>query len=381
MERGSSMKRLIALCLAAALAVPCATYGASSRWQALGNDHRFMLDTSNYGIYPARMFMFSDALWIIPNVAAAPDNVLSGVLITSGTTAYAIHYNLPGTVGFNALRAGLAGAGGNLAGLGNNLRPMPDFMLARKMGDRVYAGRVVLGLAGSEPIKDKTASAMSIDLAGGVLMPTAMGDLDLGVRLATASFTDDAANVKSTGGISLNIDSRLIKDRGEGNKMVTLAGLMYQTQPTVKGGPEVSAMNVNLGLGRNQGYADKRMLVLGATADYTATTTKVAGAGDATTTAINLAYLGGYELPLNSWLIGRGGARADLTMTGGDNPGVNGTRSAFYYNFGVRTIYKKILVDFIFDRALLHRGPYAISGAGANLSTNVCLTYLFGPTK
>ncbi|MFA6107608.1 MAG: hypothetical protein WDA75_02455 [Candidatus Latescibacterota bacterium] len=381
------MKKALMILLLVALVVPAASYGASARWNALGNEHRFMLDTSNYGIYPARMFMFSDALWIIPNIPAGanvPDNVMSGLLVTSGNTAYAIHYNLPGTVAFGALRNALAApaAGANLNAIAGNLRPMPDFMVARKSGDKVWAGRLVMGLASSEPVADKTASAMSLDLAGGVQMPTSMGALDVGLRLAMASFSDEsgAAKIESDGGTGVNIDARLLMDRGEGVKLIPIAGIMFQAKPTVKGGPKVSALNVNLGLGYNKGFPDKRMLVTGAVLDYTTETTKIGGASAKTNTA-NLAYLGGYELPLNSWLIARGGARADMTMVGGDNPAVNGTRSVFYYNFGVRTIYKKVLVDAIFDRALFHRGPYILSGSGANMAGNICLTYLFGPTK
>lgn len=377
------MKKLLTVVLLAAL-VPCAVYGASARWQALGNEHRFMLDTSNYGIYPARMFQFSDALWIIPNNAAVPDGVMSGLLVTSGNTAYAVHYNLAGTVGFPALRSALTAAGGNLAGLAGSLRPAPDFMMARKSGSNIYAGRLVLGLASSEPRPDKTAGAMSVDLAGGVQMETSRGPLDVGVRLSMASFSDEsgAAKIESNGGTGVNVDARLLMDRGDGVKLIPIAGIMYQAKPTVKGAAEVSAMNVNLGLGYNKSFPDKRMLVSGVVLDYTAQTVKPPSGSDASTSTVNVAYLGGYELPLNSWLVARGGARADITRVGGDDSNANGTCSAFYYNFGVRTIYKKVLLDLIIDRAAFHRGPYVVSGqGGTNLSTNVCLTYLFGPTK
>jgi len=292
------MKKALMILLLVALVVPAASYGASARWNALGNEHRFMLDTSNYGIYPARMFMFSDALWIIPNNAAVPDGVLSGLLVTSGNTAYAVHYNLPGTVAFGALRTALTNAGGNLAGLAGNLRPMPDFMVAHKSGEKVWAGRLVMGLASSEPVADKTASAMSIDLALGVTTPTGMGDLDVGLRLALASFSDEsgAAKIESQGGTGMNLDARLLMDRGDGVKLIPIAGIGFLARPTVKDGPEEDTLNVTLGLGYNKGFSDKRMLVSGAVLDYCAKTTSFGGT-DATTSTINLAYLGGYELP------------------------------------------------------------------------------------
>ena len=82
------------------------------------------------------------------------------------------------------------------------------------MGDMTVGGRVALGLAGSEPVADKTASAMSVDVAGGATMPMAGGDLDVGVRVSMASFSDDSADIESTGGIGVNFDPANLVMRG-----------------------------------------------------------------------------------------------------------------------------------------------------------------------
>lgn len=371
------MKKLFLVSLIILLLAATSTgFAASARWLALGYDHRFMLDTSNYPIYPGRMLMFSDALWIVPNVAGVPDNMRSGLLVKKDDCAWAIHYNLPGAEGFSALRAALPAAGGNLAGLAGSLRPFPDIFLAKKVGDMTVGGRVVLGIAGSENALEEAASAMSVDVAAGVTKPIALGDLDLGVRVSMATFSDESPvkKIESTGGIGLGADVRLIMDKGEGKKLIPVLRVHYVTDPVVDGAAEVSEIGVNIGCGLNKRGANKSMLVTGVVLHVHMETTSPVGVDDKTVTTMEFSYLGGYEKPLNSWLIGRGGARATLTMVSGDVPASKG--AAFYYNFGVRATYKKVLLDLLLSQGLLHRGPYMISGSPANLATNVCLTYL-----
>jgi len=366
------------------LALATGVFGASARWNCLGFEHRFMLDTSNYGIYPARMMMFADAVWVIPSIpaaAAVPDNMMAGLLVSQGQQAWAIHYNLPGTIAFNRLRTGLNQAGGNLGLLADRLRPMPDAFYARKLGDMTVAGRLVLGLASSEPVADKSASGMAIDVAGGIIKPLSVGDLDVGLRIASASFKDDAANIESTGGMGLAMDARLLMKGSGGVTLIPLFGFEYGTDPTVDGAAEVSRLGVDLGIGWNRMDASKRMLVYGATLAYDAVTTSPPAGSDVSVNTLELAYLAGYEKPLNKWLVGRAGARGVITNNSGDNPAVNGTRANFDYNFGIRTIYQRVLLDFQFDKALLHRGPYVLSGAAANWSPNVCITYLLEPAE
>ncbi|MCK4580210.1 MAG: hypothetical protein KAU10_02580 [Dehalococcoidia bacterium] len=374
------MKRLSLIILMGLLLVASSTvFAASARWNALGGEHRFMLDTSNYAIYPGRMLQFADALWIIPNIPAGqvPDNMMSGLLVKKDDCAWAIHYNLPGAVGFTALRAALPTAGGNLPGLAGSLRPFPDLFLAKKMGDMTVGGRVVLGIAGSENALEEAASAMSVDAAVGVTKPIALGDVDLGARVHMASFSDDApAAIASTGGIGVNVDARLIMDKGDGKKLIPVLGVRYSTDPVVDGATEASDIGVNIGCGVNKRGADKSMLVTGVVLDVNMNTTSPP-AGDVSVTTITATYLGGYEKPLNSWLIGRGGASATLTMVSGDNTAANGKTAAFAYNFGVRATYKKVLVDLLLSQGLLHNGPYVLSGTATQLATNVCLTYLF----
>lgn len=371
------MKKCLATAMVLVLTAVSVGFGASARWNALGGEHRFILDTSNYAIYPGRMYQFADALWIIPNVGAVPDNMMSGLLVKRGDMAWAIHYNMPGPVGFSALRGALAGAGGNLPALANRIRAFPDLFLTKKMGDMVIGGRLVLGLASSEPVKDKVAKATSVDVGLGVTKCMALGDLDVGLRLFKASFSDEAVNIDSKNGIGLNLDARLMMPRGEGTKLVPVLGLRYLSEPVVSGAAEVSHVGVNLGLGFNRTTGPKKaLLVSGVVCDVDMETTSPPAGAEVKVTTATLSYLGGYERKLNSWLTARGGARATMTVVTGDDPARNGITGNFFYNFGIRVAYKKVLVDMLLSRALLHRGPYIISGSGANMATNVCLTYL-----
>lgn len=371
------MRKCLATAMVLVLMAVSAGFGASARWEALGGEHRFILDTSNYGIYPGRMYQFADALWIIPNIPAGlvPDNMMSGLLVKRGDMAWAIHYNMPGPVGFSALRNALAGAGGSLPALANNIRPFPDLFLAKEIGDMVVGGRLVLGLAMSEPAADKYASATSVDVGLGVTKCMTLGDLDVGLRAFKASFSDDAANISSKNGIGLNLDARLMIPRGEGANLIPVLGIRYISEPVASGAAEVSHVGLNLGLGFNRAMGPKKaLLVSGAVCDVDMETTSPPAGAETKVTTAKLSYLGGYERKLNSWLTVRGGARATMTVVTGDV--LDRITGNFFYNFGIRVAYKKVLVDMLLSRALLHRGPYIISGSGADMATNVCLTYL-----
>jgi hypothetical protein len=372
------MKKIIIVAMLLVLGAASMSFAASARWNALGAEHRFMLDTSNYAMYLGRMHMFADALWIIPSAPYGNNDMASGLLVKQGDMAWAIHYNLPGTIGFPALRTALNDAGGNLGvgGLVDNLRPFPDLFLAKKVGDMTVGGRLVIGIASSEPVADKTASAMSVDAGLGATMPIGSGDLDVGARVSMASFSDDspAQKIESTGGIGVNGDARLMMDIGGGTKVIPVLGVSYTTDPVVDGADEVTTIGVNVGCGLNKTDANKCMLVTGAVLDIEMKTTSPVAGDDVVVTTTAFTYLGGYEKPLNSWLIARGGARGTLTMVSGDVAAQMDTD--FYYNFGIRAMYKKALLDVLLNRSLFHRGPHIISGQPGNLGTNVCLTYL-----
>ncbi len=370
------MKKIAIIAMLLILAAASVSFAASARWNALGKEPRFMLDTSNYAMYPGRMFNYANALWIIPT-GPGDNDMASGLLVKQGDMAWAIHYNLPGTVGLPALRGALNAAGGNLGGLAADLRPLPDLFVAKKVGDMTVGGRVVLGLASEEFAADKTTSAMSVDVGLGVTKPIGLGDLDLGARVSMASFSDESAAVKieSAGGIGLKVDARLMMDRGEGTKLIPVMGVSYTTNPVVKDvDDEVSTIGVNVGCGLNKTDANKCMLVTGAVLDIEMETTSPVVGDDVGKTTMKFTYLGGYEKPLNSWLVGRGGAKADLTMVSGDV--LAKKEAGFYYNFGIRAMYKKVLLDVLLNRTLFHRGPHIISGQPGDLGTNVCLTYL-----
>jgi len=96
---------LVLLCLT----ISSTAFGASARWSALGNDHRFIIDTSNYGSYPSRVNMFGDALWLIPIPSFENNNIAAGVLLNvKPNMVGAFHINLA-SAGAKKLSSTLSG--------------------------------------------------------------------------------------------------------------------------------------------------------------------------------------------------------------------------------------------------------------------------------
>ena len=89
------MKRLLMLILVLCMVIPSVSYGASSRWQALGNEHRFIIDTSNYGVYPARIHQFTNAVWLMPRSQFGDNDIAAGILMKlNDKMTGAFHFNL-----------------------------------------------------------------------------------------------------------------------------------------------------------------------------------------------------------------------------------------------------------------------------------------------
>ncbi len=113
------MKRVIVLLVFLTLVFGSVAFGASTRWNAMGGDHRFIIDTTNYTIYPGRITMFGNALFVIPvpktdvkefyDARYFPDNgFVTGALLNISNMTFAIHYNLDSD-GTRNLRKSLAG--------------------------------------------------------------------------------------------------------------------------------------------------------------------------------------------------------------------------------------------------------------------------------
>jgi hypothetical protein len=60
------MKRILVVSILLTLVVSLESFAASTRWNALGGDHRFIIDTTNYTVYPGRVTMFGNAIFVIP---------------------------------------------------------------------------------------------------------------------------------------------------------------------------------------------------------------------------------------------------------------------------------------------------------------------------
>jgi len=112
------MKKILVLVILMTLFAGSFAFGASTRWNALGGDHRFIIDTSNYGLYPGRITMFGNALFLIPVPSTdvkefydaryfANNGFVAGALWNVKNMTMALHYNLD-TAGTRNLRGALA---------------------------------------------------------------------------------------------------------------------------------------------------------------------------------------------------------------------------------------------------------------------------------
>lgn len=378
------MKRLL---LVLSLVLLCMTissvaFGASARWAALGNEHRFLIDSTNYLPYPSRVNQFGNAVWLIPRSEFGDNDITSGALIKiTPNIVGAFHFNVAST-GATKLSSALKayeGKNDRLAAL--QPRTFPDLFLGVKMGKTTVAGRIALAMDKSSVStpQEITTSASAADIYLGATMVTPCGgDLDLGLNAAIQSFKDDAGSkvTESTGGYGISFDARFNKPMGKTPyTLVPIANVKVGADPTESGATEVSYFGGDLGVGLRAMF-DKKMVLVGALAAYSSTTKTPASGAEVTETTLAPKVVAGCEIPLTKWIVVRGGANAELSTKS------NGTSSMdvkYYYNAGIRMLYGGFIVDMILARDIFHRGPYLISGTdkGANLSTNVCLTYAF----
>jgi hypothetical protein len=368
------MKRLLVVSLILTLVVASSALGSSARWQALGNEHRFIIDTSNYGVYPGRVHQFSNAIFVIPIPEFGNNNVASGFLkkINDNMTG-AFHFNLPsgGVRKLNSALKSYEGKNERLAGL--DVRTWPDLFWAMKMDDMTVGARVSLAMDKNSTSEIST-SAMALDANAGVTLASTAGDVDLGVSVGIQSFSDDDGSrvTESTGGFALSADARLNKPMGEKTTIVPVLNVNIGANPTEKDAAEVSYLGGDIGLGYRLAFENRKMVVAGLVLALNSVTID-----DDTTTTIGPKFVAGCETPLTKWLVVRGGANAvmDLKSNSVSSIDVN-----YYYNMGFRIMYGGFIFDAIVSRDIFHRGPSFVSGSSAEgnkLATNVCLTYVY----
>jgi hypothetical protein len=375
------MKRIIILSFIFCMVVSSVAFGASARWQALGNEQRFIIDTSNYGLYPARIFQFSNAVWLIPRAAYGDNDISAGVLMKcNDKMMWAYHFNMPsaGTTKLSTALKAYAEKNDRLAGL--EPRVFPDIFWAMKSGTTTFAVRGALAMDKASTT-DITTNAMAVDINAGVTTAMPFGDLDVGVGIGIQNFSDDDGTkvTESTGGLALAIDARLNMPCKK-DKTVTWVPILsakFGSDPTESGVVEKSYISGDVGMGMRRMF-DKKMVVVGLVAALNSVTTTPATGKEVKATTIAPKFVAGCEAPLTKWLIVRGGANAELSSPKNDD--VSSMDVKYYYNAGVRMMYGGFVVDWILARDLFYRGPYFISGSGkdgSNLATNICLTYAF----
>jgi hypothetical protein len=113
------MKKSLVFVILMILVISSVSFGASTRWNALGGEHRFIIDTTNYTLYPGRVTMFGNALFVIPVPSSdvkefydqryfTDGGFVTGALFNCKNMTLAVHYNLDSD-GTRNLRKALAG--------------------------------------------------------------------------------------------------------------------------------------------------------------------------------------------------------------------------------------------------------------------------------
>jgi len=290
------MSRILIVSILLILVVSSGAFAASTRWNALGGDHRFIIDTTNYTIYPGRLTQFGNALFIIPTPNFLDNNVASGALVNvTKDMTLALHYNLA-SAGAKNLSKALAGlsdpdeltsaergltradegtaewfeARKSVAALSQNerlaaldIRPFPDLFWGMRTGNIGLGVRLALAMDSdsdaasvleepimkdedvvgmeTKPVEEITASATAFDLnVGATMYETPAGDLDLGLSVGMQSFSGDDPNhdieIGSTGGLDLACNARLSKplDEEAYRTLISLANLNIGSLPSAE---------------------------------------------------------------------------------------------------------------------------------------------------
>ncbi|MDQ1327645.1 MAG: hypothetical protein QG641_928 [Candidatus Poribacteria bacterium] len=377
------MKKVLILSFIFCMVITSVAFGASARWQALGNEQRFIIDTSNYTPYPARIYQFSNAVWLIPKSAFGDNDINAGWLTKLNPNMMAaFHFNLPsaGTTKLSSALASYTGKNDRLAGL--TPRTFPDVFWAMKSGTTTVAARVALAMDKSDVTTPDsiTTNAMATDVSVGATMAMPFGDVDLGIGAGIQNFKDDAGGkiTESTGGYAITIDARINApmDKDKKCNLVPILNVKLGADPTQKDVTETTYMGGDIGIGIRTMY-EKKMVVGGLVMAYNSVTDKPVGKAEVKTTTFAPKFIAGCEIPLTKWIVVRGGANAELSSKS------NGSSSMdvkYYYNSGIRMMYGGFIVDLILSRDIFHRGPYLLSGSGkdgSNLATNICITYAY----
>jgi len=357
------MKKILAISILLALVVSSGAFAASARWNALGGEQRFIIDTTNYCVYPGRITMFGNALFIIPTPDFLDNNNVSGALLNfKDSITLGLHYNLA-SQGAKNLGSALAAFGDDNEHLSAlSIKTFPDIFLGIKMANASVGIRLAAAMDSSSdsvslveeefeendvvisertyPVDEITSSANALDLSvGASVYDTPAGDLDLGLRVGVQSFSQEDPNadagagteISSTGGMDLNVDARLNTPLSGNCTLVPILNVNTGSLPSAEydeiAAPnvtDVSYMNGDIGVGLRRAVKKKGFVLVGVKGGYGTTTSnpirtivdKEFGeiisrekyeVSETTDTSMNATLLAGVEYPIKGWLIARGG--------------------------------------------------------------------------
>ncbi|HID96257.1 MAG TPA: hypothetical protein EYP53_09425 [Candidatus Latescibacteria bacterium] len=382
------MKRILIMTLILSLAATSTTFASSARVNGVGGEHRFLIDTQNYNVYPGRALRFGDAAYLV--IPRAGANAIGGVLVKFGAAkdkVLGVHINfpMPNVSALNNILdtapTGKAAVDGRLAAL--DVQPWFDVFYAMELkGMKAGIHATYASDKVTDDVQDIETSATAMNLFAGITTEVGGSILDLGAGISTQAFSDDDKGVKteSQDGLGLWAQARCLHRKGESLTLIPMASVALNTRSLgVKGTVTRSSMDVELGLGMEK-MIGKSRLILGAIAARSSDSETRGGVELTDTELVLPRLIAGFETPIKKKLTARGGiSRSFVFATDEQAAGkeVKTQETVDMYNLGFSVRVKSILIDFLLKKDILQRGPYLITGSADDWATNVCVTYLF----
>jgi hypothetical protein len=252
------MKKVLVLFVLLTLVMSSVAFGASTRWNAMGGEHRFIIDTTNYTIYPGRVTMFGNALFVIPvpksdvkefyDLQYFPDNgFVTGALLNISNMTFALHYNLDSD-GTRNLRKTLSGYSFDSAALTEAQNDMSKADIGST--DWVSAKKTFESLS-----QKSRLFSMDVKTFPDLFWAMKMGKMSVGARLAVAMDSgSDTANqaqeaIKSDSGAVIATDTKVGEEIATSAKSYDLlvGATMYETP--------IGDLDLGLGVGL-QSFSD-----------------------------------------------------------------------------------------------------------------------------
>jgi len=405
------MKRTLMLMIALCFMVTATGLSTVTRVKTMGRVNHFVLDEANVFLYPSMIVKYSDRFIFDAgedgNLPLAQQAGVRGFNGVGGGVFYGLDEN--NHLGFYVNANDAANGNGIAVGVpGGYTFPvtLDDFIgifYGHDAGNLDFGVELDLASAKTEvtdPAAQKANDKVSrMGIRAGITYDMTNGDMfNFAFTFAKTSFTDEtaAANGPTTAAESdgygvLGVTARMFHAMNDELTLVPMiewmsdkrgASVDTSAAATVDMAlDEQKTSTLSAALGANIFPSEKTMLVTAFGLDMVSTETTRRGAKTGEGSTNIFPYIkGGIEAEVKSWCDFRAGVEKQLIST--SNEPVNGTQSkgknsSFQGFVGAGFYIASLVVDVQVSTAFLHRGPFFISGAAANLNNRVTLSYPF----